>query len=183
MTAPYPQAELKKIDEIAEARVAQLKEMIGAVRALRSEMQLSPAEKVPLRISLENLTTLDQKTKLDLRLDGPERQQIAASLKALARLADVTFEKSLGEEAKRSPVQIVGDLKLMLVIEIDIEAERVRLSKEVARLEAEISKAKAKLENESFVARAPQAVVAQEKERLTGFEGALAKVRDQLSNL
>ncbi len=183
VTAPYPQAELKKIDEIAEARVAQLKEMIGAVRALRSEMQLSPAEKVPLRISLENLTTLDQKTKLDLRLDGPERQQIAASLKALARLADVTFEKSLGEEAKRSPVQIVGDLKLMLVIEIDIEAERVRLSKEVARLEAEISKAKAKLENESFVARAPQTVVTQEKERLTGFEGALAKVRDQLSNL
>ncbi|MBU3725365.1 MAG: class I tRNA ligase family protein, partial [Burkholderiaceae bacterium] len=179
VTAPYPKAELGKIDTLSEARVAQLKEMVSAIRTLRSEMGLSPAEKVPLRISLENIQGLNPKTKIDLRLDGQERQQIAASLKALARLSDVTFEKSLGEEAKRSPVQIVGDIKLMLVVAIDVDAERARLSKEIARLEGEISKAKAKLSNESFVARAPAAVVDQEKTRLASFETALDRVRAQ----
>jgi len=183
VTAAYPKAEMNKIDTLAEARVQQLKEMIGAIRALRSEMGLSPAEKVPLRISLENIQALNSQTKLDLRLDNLERQQIAASLKGLAKLSEVSFEKSLGEEAKRSPVQIVGDLKLMLVVTVDVEAERARLSKEVARLEGEISKAKAKLTNESFVARAPAAVVEQEKARLATFETSLARVREQLSAL
>ncbi|WVN42210.1 valine--tRNA ligase [beta proteobacterium MWH-UniP1] len=183
VTAPYPKSEPSKIDTLSEARVGQLKEMVNAIRALRAEMNLSPAEKVPLRISTENIQSINAATKIDLRLDSLERQQIAASLKALAKLSDVTFEKSLGEEAKRSPVQIVGDLKLMLVVQIDVEAERARLSKEVARLENEITKAKGKLSNESFVARAPEAVVAQEKQRLADFETALARINNQLSNL
>jgi valyl-tRNA synthetase len=68
-------------------------------------------------------------------------------------------------------------------VQIDIEAERTRLSKEVARLEGEITKARGKLSNESFVARAPAAVVEQEKARLAEFETALARVREQLINL
>jgi valyl-tRNA synthetase len=183
VTASYPQSEPKKIDLLSEARVAQLKAMVNAIRALRSEMNLSPAEKVPLRISTENIQSLNRDTQLDLRLEGLERQQIAASLKSLAKLSEVAFERSLGEEAKRSPVQTVGDLQLMLVVQIDIEAERARLSKEIARLQAEISKARTKLDNEGFVARAPAAVVGQEKERLTGFETALARVQGQLTNL
>ena len=183
VTAPYPKSEPSKIDPLSEARIAELKEMVNAIRALRSEMALSPAEKVPLRISLENIRSINADTKIDLRIDGLERQQIAASLKALARLSDVSFEKSLGEEAKRSPVQIVGDLKLMLVVQIDVDAERARLSKEVARLQAEIAKANAKLSNESFVARAPATVVAQEKARLADFETSLQRVQAQLSNL
>jgi valyl-tRNA synthetase len=101
----------------------------------------------------------------------------------LAKLSEVSFEKSLGEEAKRSPVQIVGDLKLMLIVQIDIEAERARLSKEVARLESEIAKARGKLSNESFVARAPAAVVEQEKARLVEFETVIARIKNQLAHL
>jgi valyl-tRNA synthetase len=183
VTASYPQSEPKKIDLLSEARVAQLKAMVNAIRALRSEMNLSPAEKVPLRISTENIQSLNRDTQLDLRLEGLERQQIAASLKSLAKLSEVAFERSLGEEVKRSPVQTVGDLQLMLVVQIDVDAERARLSKEIARLQAEITKARAKLDNEGFVARAPAAVVGQEKDRLTGFETALARVQGQLTNL
>jgi valyl-tRNA synthetase len=146
-------------------------------------MNLSPADKVPLRVSLENIQGIDPATERDLRQDSLERQQMAASLKALARLSEVSFDQSLGEEAKRALVQIVGDLKLMLVVAIDVEAERVRLSKEITRLEGEIAKAKGKLSNEGFVARAPAEVVAQEKERLSTFETALARVNEQLKNL
>ena len=183
VVAAYPRSEPGKIDELAEHRISQLKAMIGAVRVLRSEMNLSPADKVPLTISTEEIQSLDSKTQLDLRLDSLEREQIAASLKALARLSDVRFEQSLGEDARRAPVQMVGDLKLMLVVEIDTEAERARLSKEIARLETEIAKAKGKLTNERFVARAPQAVVDQEKERLAAFQTSLDRVREQLNNL
>jgi valyl-tRNA synthetase len=71
----------------------------------------------------------------------------------------------------------------MLEIKVDIEAEKTRLSKEVARVEGEAAKARAKLSNTSFVERAPAAVVAQEKERLTSFDATLEKLRGQLSKL
>jgi valyl-tRNA synthetase len=77
----------------------------------------------------------------------------------------------------------VGDLKLLLKIEVDLDAERLRLRKEIDRLANEISKARSKLDNESFVARAPVEVVAQEKLRLAGFEQNHEKMLAQLDRL
>jgi valyl-tRNA synthetase len=169
MRQEYPVANLEKIDEQSENWMAQLKSLTDATRNLRGEMQLSPALRVPLIME-----AADAEDKVRL-------QSFAPYLQALAKLADVQVVDKLPESP--APVSVVGTAKLMLKVEIDVAAERERLSKEIARLEGEIAKANAKLDNESFVARAPAQVVAQEKERLANFSATLDKLREQFEKL
>lgn len=82
-----------------------------------------------------------------------------------------------------APVAVQGEARLALHVEIDVAAEKERLSKEIARLQGEIAKAEAKLGNEGFMARAPAAVVEQEKQRVADFSAALARVKDQFQRL
>ena len=164
MVQAYPQPNMEKLDEQAEAWMAQLKTMTDTCRNLRGEMQLSPAQRVPLFIEGDK----------SLQSFGPY-------LQALAKLSEVQVVDTLPESP--APVSIVGTAKLMLKVEIDVAAERERLSKEIARIEGEIAKANAKLSNESFVARAPAQVVAQEKERLAAFGATLEKLREQFAKL
>jgi valyl-tRNA synthetase len=80
-------------------------------------------------------------------------------------------------------VAIVGGFKLMLKVEIDVAVERARLDKEIARLSNEIHKAQSKLGNESFVARAPAAVIEQEQKRMGEFGATLAQLQVQRNKL
>jgi valyl-tRNA synthetase len=168
-TAPYPQAQLDKVDPAADAWMARLKAVVGVSRNLRSEMSLSPAERVPL------LTVGD----------AGFVESAAAVLKALARLSEVrTLDAAAFAAATQAaPVAEAGDVQLALFVEIDVDAELARLGKEITRLEGEIVKAQAKLGNESFVGRAPAAVVQQEQARLDGFTQALGRLRDQRDRL
>jgi len=107
-------------------------------------------------------------------------------VQALAKLSEVKVfddEAALQREGAGAPVAIVGGNHLLLKIEIDVAAERVRLGKEIERIGGEIGKCRNKLGNESFVAKAPPAVVAQENQRLADFEQTLAKLQDQLQRL
>jgi valyl-tRNA synthetase len=165
MLQTYPQANADAIRPEAEAWVATLKELVNACRSLRGEMGLSPAQKVPL-IGAGDIAALTT---------------YAPYLAALAKLTEVTAAESLPDTD--APVQIVGNFRLMLRIEIDVAAEKERLSRELARLENEIEKAKKKLETESFVSRAPAQVVAQERERLKRFIELGNKVGEQLKRL
>ena len=165
MLQPYPISQSEKISAEAEGWMSQFKQVVDAVRALRSEMSLSPAQKVPLIASGE----------------ATQLHAIAPYLQALAKLSEVQVVDAL--PASPAPVQIVGDFKLLLQVEIDVAAERERLQKEIARLNTEIAKCEGKLNNESFVARAPAAVVEQEKARLAGFVATVTKMEEQLSRL
>ncbi len=169
MMQPYPASQPSRIDDKAEAWVGQLKSLVEACRALRGEMEISPAQRVPLVISG----------------DAARLREFAPALKALAKLSDVGIVAELApaRNAATAPVQIVGDYRLMLKIEVDVADERERLSKEIARLENEIGKANSKLSNAGFVERAPANVVAQERDRLSGFTGTLEKVKSQLASL
>ena len=85
--------------------------------------------------------------------------------------------------AQAAPVAVVGEARLCLFMEVDVAAEKARLSKEVTRLETEITKATGKLGNEAFVAKAPPAVIEQEKKRVADFTATLTKVKEQLQRL
>jgi valyl-tRNA synthetase len=166
MLAPYPKSEPARIDPAAEAETAELKALIVACRTLRAEMNIAPGQRIPLLISG----------------DGEAVKRRAAYLQVLARLSEVAHVS--GELPRGgAPVSVVDGFKLMLRIEIDIGAERERLSKEIARLEQEIGKAQSRLGNTAFVERAPATVVAQERDRLANFTSTLEKVRGQLDRL
>lgn len=166
MCQPFPKANLEKIDRNAINHIALLKEIVNACRTLRGEMNLSPALKVPLQITGEKRILAE----------------FSPYLLALGKLSDVEIMKGDLPSAD-APVAIVGEFRLMLKIEVDVAAERNRLTKEIARLEGEISKASGKLDNPNFLERAPEKVVAQEKDRLAGFNSTLDKLKEQLQKL
>ncbi len=143
-----------------------MKDLAYACRNLRGEMNLSPAQRVPLLAS-GNSELL---------------AEFAPYLKPLCKLSAVEIVGDLPADAD-SPVAIVGATKLLLQIEIDVAVESERLDKEIARLTGEIGKARAKLANQSFVARAPAAVVEQERTRLGDFVATLEKLEPQRQRL
>ena len=170
MTQAYPVANLQKLDEASEQWAADLKAIVDACRNLRGEMNLSPATKVPLLAAG----------------DAERLRSFAPYVQALARLSEVQIladEAALDQQAHGAPIAIVGPNKLVLKVEIDVAAERERLSKEITRLTGEIAKCNAKLGNEAFVAKAPPAVVEQEQKRVAEFQSTLEKLRAQLDRL
>ncbi len=170
VTAAYPQAQLERIDANADAWVGKLKGLVSACRTLRSEMSLSPAARVPL----------------NGYGDPAFLREAAPVLKALAKVSEVNVfddEAAFSAATSQSPVVVQGESRLALHVEIDVAAEKERLNKEITRLQGEIAKASGKLSNESFVARAPAAVVAQEQQRIAEFTAALARLQDQSARL
>ena len=168
--ARYPQSQPGKIDPVAIAYVTKLKALVDACRALRSEMGVSPATKLPLYVLG----------------DTQFMTQAAPVLQALAKLNEVKVFESETEwqaAAKSSPAAVVGEARVCLHMQVDAAAEKLRLGKEIARIEGEIARVNGKLGNEAFVAKAPPAVITQERKRLADFVSTLAKVQDQLVRL
>ena len=170
VVAPYPKAQLERVDAKADAWMTKLKAIVGSCRNLRSEMSLSPSDRVPL-IAIGDADFVRDATPL---------------LKSLARLADVTIvddDAAFAEATRNAPVAVVGETRIALVVKIDVAAETTRLTKEIDRLVGEIGKSTAKLGNESFVGRAPAAVVDQEKKRVADFTATVTRLRDQRERL
>jgi valyl-tRNA synthetase len=156
------------------AEIARLRQFVDICRNLRGEMNVSPSTRLPLYA---------------LASDAAEAAfitQWAPVLQALSKLSEVQVFKVEAEwvaAAQAAPVAVVGTARLCLHMEVDVVAETARLTKEAARLEGEIAKAKVKLSNEAFVAKAPPAVLEQEKKRVNDFTATLEKLREQLARL
>ncbi|HWR76744.1 MAG TPA: valine--tRNA ligase [Thiobacillus sp.] len=165
MLAPYPQVDETKRHPDSVARIQLLKELVNACRTLRGEMSLSPAQRVPLVIEGDAVVI----------------SALAPYIIALGRLSEVSAVPMLPEAD--APVALVGDMRMMLVVEINKDEERARLAKEIARIQNEIAKAQSKLANPSFVDRAPATVVQQEQARLADFATMLQKLESQHARL
>ena len=168
--AVYPISQSERIDPQAEAHVAKLKALVDACRNLRGEMQVSPATKLPLYVVG----------------DAAFVASSAKVLQALAKLSEVKVfdsEAAWQQAADASPTAVVADARLCLHMEVDKVAEKLRLGKELTRLQAEIVKAHNKLGNEAFVAKAPEKVLEQERLRLADFSSALVKTKAMFDRL
>ena len=168
VTAPYPKAQLERVDPQADAWVERFKGLAGATRNLRNEMQVT--KPVPLYAIGDNDFV----------------REAAPLLQSLIRLSGVQVfddEAAFAAATAQLPVSVQGETRIALHVEIDVAAERERVAKEIKRVEAEIGKCNAKLSSESFVARAPQEVVDQEKQRLADFTATLDRLRHQAGRL
>jgi valyl-tRNA synthetase len=168
--ARYPEAQPEKIDEGAIAYMGRVKGLVDTCRALRGEMNVSPSTRLPLFVVG----------------DADFMRGVAPVLQALAKLSEVKVfddEAAWAAAAQAAPVAVVGEARMCLFMEIDVAAEKARLSKEIARIEGEIAKANGKLSNEAFVAKAPAAVLEQERKRVADFTATLGRLRDQLTRL
>ena len=168
---PYPTAEEFAGDFArAEADVEWLKSMVNALRRVRSELNVPPSKLVPL---LLQGGTDDDRARMT---------RFTASLSFLLKLERIEWLAN-GSDTPPAATAIVGDLTLLVPLEglVDLGAERARLDKEIARVEAEKDKSETKLAK--FTDKVPAAVVEQERVRLVEWTAQLDGLRSQRAKL
>ena len=165
MLAAYPKADPEKIVPAAFDQMAQLQDLISAVRNLRGEMGIQPNVKAPLFVeSADDLAGYLKYLPMMTRLT--EAQQVAAL-----------------PESEDAPVAVCNGARLMLKVEIDKAAETARLSKEAEKLQKALDKLNAKLSKPGYTEKAPAHLVEKDKADLAELEDKMAKVQTQLAKL
>ena len=172
MLQAYPVCDDKSVDKAANADIEWLKGVIVGIRNIRGEMNISPAK--DLTVLLKNGAEQD-KTRLE---------QNRQFLKKLAKLDEIQWLSEV-DEAPVSATALVGGLEILVPMAglIDKEAELARLAREIEKLEKDLSRLEGKLGNASFIDKAPQEVVAKEREKLRIQAQALAKLREQVQRI
>ncbi|HEV2614536.1 MAG TPA: valine--tRNA ligase [Gammaproteobacteria bacterium] len=166
----YPEVNSKLISESAEAKINWLQTIIMAIRNIRSEMQIPPSKKI--KVLFQNGNSQDK------TLIG----ELSSEIIFLARLENVDWTESAPNP---SATAIAGDLHIYIPLAdlIDTGAEKERLKKEIIKIKAELEKTQIKLNNPSYVDKAPQAVVEKERERAAEWNSTLEKLEVQLQKL
>ncbi|MBB4286719.1 valine--tRNA ligase [Roseospira goensis] len=171
IAAPWPEDRADLAAPAAEAEMDWLVGLITAIRSVRAEMNVPPGARLPVQIKDANATT-------QARLETHR-----ALVATLARLDAVTL---VDEAPTSGAAQVVVDeatVILPLADVIDLEAERKRLARDVAKQDGEITKLAKKLANEGFLAKAPAEVVAENRERLADLEATRDRLKEALARI
>jgi valyl-tRNA synthetase len=172
MLQPYPRESDFMADEAAEQQLEWITGFILGIRQIRGEMDISPGK--PLTVLLQDLSA-DDAGKLELH---------RLFIKKLARLDDI---QTLAADAEppASATALLGSMKILVPMAglIDVAAERGRLQKQLDRATGDLQKISAKLANENFVARAPEAVVAKERARQDEIQQEISQLGEQAAKL
>lgn len=168
MLQPYPIADNTQINTSATDEINWVMEFILGIRRIRGEMNIAPGK--PLAVLLEN---------------GSERDQAYVTnsqsyLLRLSRLESITWLDS-ATTAPESAIALVGDMKILIPMAglIDKEAELSRLEKEITKIEKDLPRIEGKLSNPAFVDKAPEDVIAKEREKLASLQSSLNNLREQ----
>ncbi|OOZ39274.1 valine--tRNA ligase, partial [Solemya elarraichensis gill symbiont] len=172
MLQPYPQEDESLDDQQAVAEVEWLKNFILAIRKIKGEMNIAPGKHVPVLLA--------DASEQDRRYAEINRSY----LDFLARVESITVLEQ-GDEEPESAVALIGDMRLLIPMSglIDKEAECKRLEKEIGKAESEVERTGKKLQNPNFVDKAPEAVVAKEKDKLEEAQKTLASLQAQLEKI
>ena len=169
---PWPKADAIAADEAATAEIEWFKNVLSGIRRIRAEMNIAPGKTIPLLLA-------DGDTS-----DRARAAKFAAQISFLARVEAPQWIAA-GENEPAAAAAVVGTLRVLIPLAglIDLDAEKTRLGKEIAKIETEIKKCENKLGNANFVANAPAEVVAQERQRIADWGTQLGALREQMRKL
>jgi len=172
MVAEFPKVEEGEIQPGAEAEMELVMSVIGAVRNIRSELNIPPAKQVEVVLQSKNggaLNTL-------------ERNRIYVG--SLARATQMAFQPE-GEKPRASATSVVGDVEVFLPLKglINLDEEEKRIQKEISKVAAELSRINLKLHNEEFLRKAKAEAVEKEREKAKGLVDKEAKLKEGLGRV
>ncbi|STY61725.1 valine--tRNA ligase [Mannheimia haemolytica] len=172
MLQKFPQFDPLAIDETAENQINFIKEVIVAVRNIRAESNIAPSKGLDLiarNFSADEVSILNANEVL---------------LKSMAKLDSVKVLEN-GENAPLSVAKLVanGEILIPMAGFINKEAELARLTKEMDKLKSEVARIEGKLSNEAFVAKAPEQVIAKEREKMQEYLSGLEKLQVQYQEI
>jgi valyl-tRNA synthetase len=170
INAAWPKTRSDLSDPASEEEIGWIIDLVSAVRATRAALNVPPSARIPLLL-------IGADPAISKRLE--DRQEL------IDRLARLEYSTTADEAPKGSVTFVLRGATAALPLEgiVDFAAEAERLKKEVAKLEGEIKKTEAKLSNADFVARAPEEVVEENRERLEEAKSARTKLADSLAQL
>jgi valyl-tRNA synthetase len=171
MVAAWPEPRPARENAAVEASLAEIQELIGAVRNLRAEYGIPPGTRVPLR-----LAGLSDETRG--AIEGARR-----AMQDLARVGDLEYRGADGEIGASAVLRSGAQLFIPLADVLDLDRERARLREELERVGRMHRATEGKLGNEQFVSRAPAEVVEREREKLASFAEQRTKLEGNLRAL
>ena len=172
MLAPYPVADLSKINEQAMADLDWIAQLITTVRTIRAEMDIEPRKLLP--VLLQNHSS-DDKQRLNKH---------RYLLESVGRIENIDLIEN-DQDIPESAVGLVGNMKVLLPLGslINKEEELERLDRELTKLQKDVDKVNGKLNNSNFVSRAPEAVVEKEKARASELKLGIQQLLEQKSKI
>ncbi|CDA85330.1 valine--tRNA ligase [Clostridium sp. CAG:230] len=173
MISKWPEFDAAWENKDAENKAEMMKNLIRGIRNIRTEMNVAPSRKAQVYIVADDTKICDSLKELV----GTYQHMISASE------VFVQMDKTGIDENAVSVVIDKATVYMPLADLIDFEKEKERLAKEQKRLEGELKRVHGMLNNEKFMSKAPEAKIAEEKEKLAKYESMMAKVQEQLKAL
>jgi valyl-tRNA synthetase len=172
MLQPFPQEREDRRDPVAESEIEWVMGFILGIRQIRGEMDISPGKSLPV--------LLQQASERDLELAARH----ASLLERVGRVESVR-ELAPDETPPASATALLGDLKLLVPMlgNIDLAAERSRLSRQQEKLRSDCERSRSKLANQNFLNNAPREVVSKETERAAELARQITQLEEQLAKL